>query len=315
MIRIENANLVSKESCMTLINNFGHLTSQLIKNEYKNNKECSGSWYASEIKEFAISLHFYNPKAYMFLRKYLSLPHPSTIRAWSAGIECEPGFLKKPLAYIADLVKDGQIDFTLIIDEMSIKEETKWDPKDQKFVGTVDYGNRKAEDPDNIATNALVIMIGSLKKPLSIPLGYFVTHKLNSDVLCQLIKESIKMLHEVGGHVHAVIFDDASKNFGMAEKLGCNIKNLDGSFSHPCQDDRGVHVIFDICHMIKLARNTFSDLTIFCTTFNKKISWQHILLLYQTQQKDILHLGNKLKSQHVKVLMHRKFWYLLFCIF
>jgi len=47
---------------------------------------------------------------------------------------------------------------------MSIKKETKWDPKHQKFVGTVDYGNIKAEDPDNIATNVLVIMIGSLKK-------------------------------------------------------------------------------------------------------------------------------------------------------
>jgi len=62
-----------------------------------------GSWYATEIKEFAISFHFYSPKAYMFLRKYLSLPHPSTIRAWSAGIDCEPGFLKKPLSYIANL--------------------------------------------------------------------------------------------------------------------------------------------------------------------------------------------------------------------
>ena len=147
-------------------------------------------------------------------------------------------------------------------------------------------------------------MIGSLKKPLSIPLGYFLTHELNSDVLCQLIKESIKMLHEVGAHVHAVIFDGASKNVGTAEKLGCNIKNLDGSFPHPCHHDRRVHVIFDICHMIKLARNTFSDLKIFCTTFNEKISWQHTLL-YQTQQKDILHLGNKLKSQHVKWQNHK----------
>jgi len=40
MIRIENAKLVSKESCIALISNFGHLTSQLIKNEYRNNKEC-----------------------------------------------------------------------------------------------------------------------------------------------------------------------------------------------------------------------------------------------------------------------------------
>ena len=114
----------------------------------------------------------------------------------------------------------------------------------------------------------------------------------------------MKMIHEVAAYVHAVIFDGASKNVVMAEKLGCNIKNLDGSFPHPCHHDRRVHVIFDICH-IKLARNTFSDLKIFCTTFNEKISWQQILLLYQTQQKDILHLGNELKSQHVKRLNHK----------
>ena len=89
------------------------------------------------------------------------------------------------------------------------------------------------------------------------------------------------MLHEVGAHVHAVIFDDASKNVGMAEKFGCNLKNLDGSFPHPCHHDRRVHVIFDICHMIKLAT-------------------QH-----QTQQKDILHLGNRLKSQHLKWQNHK----------
>ena len=108
------------------------------------------------------------------------------------------------------------------------------------------------------------------------------------------------MLHGVGAHVHSVIFDGASKTVGMAEKLGCNIQNLDGSFPHPCQDDRRVHVIFDICHMMKLVRNISSDLKIFCTTFNEKISWQNILLLYQTQQKDVLHVGNKLKSQHGK---------------
>ena len=77
------------------------------------------------------------------------------------------------------------------------------------------------------------------------------------------------------------------------------------SFPHPSYHDRRVHVIFDICRMIKLARNTFSDFKIFCTTFNEKISWQHILLLYQTQQKDILHLRNKLRSQHVKWQNHK----------
>ena len=147
---------------------------------------------------------------------------------------------------IADLVKDGQKDFVLIIDEMSIKKETKWDPKNQQYVRTVDYGNIKAEYPDNIATNVLLILIANLKKSFHIPLAYFLTNKLNSDVLCQLIKESIKMLNEVGTQVHAVVFDGASKNVGMAEKLGCNIKNFNGSFPHPCKVGKKVHVVFDI---------------------------------------------------------------------
>ena len=61
---------------------------------------------------------------------------------------------------------------------MSIKKEVKWDPKNEKFVGTVDYGSITAEETDTIATNALVIMISGLKKPWYVPLGYFLTNKL-----------------------------------------------------------------------------------------------------------------------------------------
>ena len=58
----------------------------------------------------------------------------------------------------------------------------------------------------------------------------------------------------MGAQLHAVVFDGASQNIVMAEKLGCNIKNFDGSFPHPCHAGKRVHVVFDICDMIKLAR-------------------------------------------------------------
>ena len=59
----------------------------------------------------------------------------------------------------------------LIIGEVSVKKETKWDPTNQQFVGTVDYGNIKAESPDNIAKNILLIMTASLKTSFYIPLA------------------------------------------------------------------------------------------------------------------------------------------------
>ena len=303
--KLKMSKMLSEESGATIINNFGHMTTEIFKNEIKNSTKSYASRYSDQIKEFAVSLHYYSPRSYRFVRKYLSLPHPSTIRSWSAGIECEPGFLKKPLLYIAELAEDGQKDCVIIIDEMAIKKETKWDPKSEKFVGNIDYGTIKGEDPDNIATNVLVIMISGLKKPWYVPLAYFLTNKLNADILSQLILESIKMLHETGCLVHAVIFDGAAKNIGMAEKLGCNIRLLEGSFPNPSQTTNKIHVIFDICHMIKLARNAFSDMKNFFKPNGEKISWEHILALYRTQQKDILHLGNKLKSKHIKWQNHK----------
>ena len=83
----------------------------------------SGSRYSQNIKEFAISLNFYSPRAYKFVRKFLNLPHPSTLRSWSSNIECDPGFLKNSFLYIEGQVKEKQQDCIIIIDEMAIKKQ------------------------------------------------------------------------------------------------------------------------------------------------------------------------------------------------
>ena len=113
---------------------------------------------------------------------------------------------------------------------MSIKKQICWDPKNDKFVGNVDYGSFQGEDVDNIATNALVVMVAGLKKPWSVPLAYFLTDKLNANVLCQLIKESIGILTEVGANVHAIVFDGAPKNFPWLRSLVAMSRNLSTFF-------------------------------------------------------------------------------------
>ena len=57
-------------------------------------------------------------------------------------------------------------------------------------------------------------------------MAYFLTNKLYADTLSHLILKSIKMLHGALCLVHTVIFDGAAKNIGMAEKLGCDVRNL-----------------------------------------------------------------------------------------
>ncbi len=172
-------------------------------------------------------------------------------------------------------------------------------------MGHVDYGDTKAEEVETEATNALVFMAAGLQKPWFVPIAYFLTNALNGEVLKQLLLEAKRKLTEKGANVHALVFDGAPKNLGMAEKLGCDIKKLDGSFDHPSKPNAKIHVILDICHMLKLARNAFSHMCIFCTPSGERISWEYIRALHRTQQQDILHLENKLKAKHVQWQNHK----------
>ena len=303
--KLKSFKLLSDELSKTLDENFGHMTTALIRNESKNIEKTSGSRYSDEIREFATTLHFYSPRAYRFIRKSLHLPHPATIRSWYVNIKCEPVFLQKPFDHVQNMVKDGQADCVLLLDEMSIKKQVQWDRRNSKFAGHVDYGAIKAEEAETEATNALVFMAAGLQKPWFVPVAYFLTNALNGDILKQLLIEAIKKLSERGANVLALVFDGAPKNLGMAEKLGCDIRNLDGSFDHPSKPNTKIYVILDICHMLKLARNAFAHLSTFCTPSGDRISWEYVLALHRTQQEDILHLGNKLKAKHVQWQNHK----------
>jgi hypothetical protein len=188
------------------MSNFGHMTKDLFTNEQKHEANSTGSRYSEQIKQFAISLHFYSAKAYKFVRKSLHLPHPSTIRSWASSIECEPGFLSNVIEHLQNTLEDDNKDCIILVDEMSIKKEVLWDAKKQKFAGNTDYGPILAEDQDTIAHNALVVMAVGLQKPWSYPIAYFLVNHMDSKMQAQIIKESINLLTDAGLDVHAVNF-------------------------------------------------------------------------------------------------------------
>ena len=98
-----------------------------------------------ETKQFAMTLHYYSPKAYEFVHKILCLPHSSTIRAWSSSVDCEPGFLGNIIKSIGNLVqtKKWMSNVVLIVDAMTLHKGTTWDPKSKSYAGLVDYGTAK----------------------------------------------------------------------------------------------------------------------------------------------------------------------------
>ena len=73
----------------------------------KNNTTISpnGRRYTDDIKQFALTLYFYSPKAYQYVRSIIPLPNPSLIKKWSSSVDCEPGFLAEAFKSLETEVK------------------------------------------------------------------------------------------------------------------------------------------------------------------------------------------------------------------
>lgn len=99
--------------------------------------------YSSNVRKFALSLHFYSPRAYDFVRFkfYNVLPHTKTISKWYRSINGEAGILTEALNAIKLHVQSVSYRLigTLSFDEMAIHQHV--DYFKDKFVGYVNCGN------------------------------------------------------------------------------------------------------------------------------------------------------------------------------
>lgn len=71
------------------------------KNGYRNSE------YPETVKKFAITLQFYSAQAYRFIRKFIKLPHPRTIRKWAQNIDGSPGFTEESFNKIKSIVDNS----------------------------------------------------------------------------------------------------------------------------------------------------------------------------------------------------------------
>lgn len=129
--------------------------------------------------------------------------------------------------------------------------------------------------------------------------------ELNGTELSELITRFIGHIHATGVKVRALVLDALPANVSACQQLGCKLtpKDLDSLKTHFAFDDDDVHVFFDICHALKLLRNTLGSRNLIS---NKGlISWKHIVKVYELQRQEGLHLATKLTSRHVVFEDHK----------
>ncbi|KAJ8380408.1 hypothetical protein SKAU_G00011860 [Synaphobranchus kaupii] len=261
--------------------------------------------FSEELRQFAITLHFYSPKAYEYVREKFNfaLPHTQTIRNWYSSVSADPGFTVASFNalknHVAEKKKEGKETVcALMIDEIYIHQQV--DFGSGQIHGYVDFGT--GEIDNTVATQAMVLMVVSINESWKIPFAYFLIASITGKEKVNIIRESLCRLHAIGVRVVSLTCDGPSQNFAMVRELGAdlNILNMRPYFPHPEDPTLKVHVLLDPCHMLKLLRNAFATAGVLETEDGKQIKWQYIEHLNTLQEKEGLRLGNKLRMAHIQ---------------
>ena len=305
--------VISSEQAGILHAAFDNLQFSLFKNT-KNNVTSAPSArrYDDQVKEFALTLYYYSAKAYKYVRSIIPLPNPSLLRKWSSSVNCEPGFSREAFTALEREVsrEDIKRDCCLIIDAMAIRKQTIWEPKNDRYVGFVDYGKGGPvlDDPDTLASEAHVFLLAGARSHWKCPVGYFLTDKIGSTTQAQLIKTALEMAADAGLKVWSITADGTSVNLRTFEQLGCQFgttyDTFQTKFQHPTTGE-DVFIIADPCHMLKLARNALAFLGTITDEEGQKIQWAYFQQLHILQQEQGLKMGNKLSFNHIKFEKHK----------
>lgn len=278
-----------------LVNNFSNIHTHM--NTRKSDKTVR---YSDELKSFALTLYFYSPKAYIFLRNHISLPHPSTLRLLLSTHNCNTGFMKEVFEFLKRSVEKNDYlkNVSIVFDAMSIRSELTYDKKMDKFWGYVDYGGIVNNDSEILATEVLVIMIVSYTRKFKCPIGYFFINKISANIQAQLILTTLRLLADANITVRSLTCDGTITNIKTYELLGCNfnVDDLKTNFKHPTKDCK-VHCLLDPPHMIKLARNVFAECKLSSDKGN--IDFNYVRNLHTLQEQEGIKLKNKISAVHI----------------
>lgn len=259
--------------------------------------------YPPNLRSFACTLHFYSPKAYEYVRQkfQLCLPHVRTIRRWYEAVDSEPGFTKESFEALKLKVAatDYKLFCNLVVDEMAIRQRIEWDGK--QMHGYVDICNSgKKGDCLPEAKEALVFLVTAINGPFKIPVGYFLVDGVTGEQRANLVKQCLELLRETGVEVTSLTFDGCPANLSMAKELGCTFEpgNMKTSFGNTTSQ-QPIYIFPDPCHMLKLVRNAFEANGSFIDDTQQEIKWIHLKQLNVLQERENLHLANKLRRNHI----------------
>ena len=144
-------------------------------------------------------------------------------------------------------------------------------------------------------------MVVAVNGNWKLPIAYFFIDSLNGGDRANLVTQCLCRLYDLGVTVTSITTDGASSNLAMFRELGASTdpNALQSFFPHPSNNAHKIHIFLDVCHMLKLVRNTLASQTLI-NGDGKHIKWQYVEELHKLQEGEGLKAAHKLRTPHIE---------------
>lgn len=217
----ENSALGAEE--LQILKDIGGANSKILHRQLRKNRGKSvNRQFDSRLKSFALTLHYYSPRAYEYVRQEFDncLPHSKTISKWYQSIEEKPSIMLEALNAIKQRANnvDYQLFGSLVFNEMAIRQHLEYDG--QKYNGYVNMGENISSADMTLAKEALVFMVVCINSAWKVPVAYYLIDRIIAEQKTNLVLQYISSLHDVDMKIVCVTCDGTATNWAMMQQLG-----------------------------------------------------------------------------------------------
>jgi len=208
----------------------------------------------------------------------------------------------------------------LLQDEIKIKSDLVYDKHSGELVGFVDLDNignqlqkmeqEVSQNGNELAKYIIVIMVRGIAIDLKYPFAHFATSGITSDKLFPMLWKAVEILEiDLGLKCMFITSDGASPNRRFI-RMHRSPDNQDAIIYRAVNifsaDQRFIYFVSDVPHLLKTARNCFSNsyshkMTRKMWKDGKDISWLHIVDLFQDHCTGLYRVCSKLTRAHINL--------------
>lgn len=228
--------------------------SMIVKNYVRmSHRKPQGFRYSSQLKQMALTIYFFGPVAYRFLKNILQLPSPRTLRRVTEKVDIVPG-LNDVLFNCLELkmknLKDDAKDIVLCVDEMAIKTNLFYNLSKDYIIG---FNNSYDTKTYECAKHVLCFMIRSLNYKWKQPVAYFfINNSCTGIALQNTVFAVISRLQSISLNIKVFTTDQGSNFYSFAEKMHVSIER-----PYFFVNGKKIYYVFDAPHLLKSTRNNF----------------------------------------------------------